>query len=218
MHRSANGLLLEPEEIQKERTLTPEERKELKYYKKMADAYTPLLKLFSSEWCNQITYDSLQIHGGSGFMKDFPIERMVRDARITTIYEGTSQLQVVASIKAVTTGVFAEKMAEYDAVLADAANLADQKAKLLAMTEEYKKAVELATAPKDQDYLDFQARALVEMAGNIIISYLLLTDSLRDAKFLPVANNFLKLAYADNKQRFEYVANGKPEDLEGYRL
>ncbi len=206
------------QEIQKERTLTPEERKELKYYKKMADAYTPLLKLFSSEWCNQITYDSLQIHGGSGFMKDFPIERMVRDARITTIYEGTSQLQVVASIKAVTTGVFAEKMAEYDAVLADAANLADQKAKLLAMTEDYKKAVELATAPKDQDYLDFQARALVEMAGNIIISYLLLTDSLRDAKFLPVANNFLELAYADNKQRFEYVSNGKPEDLEGYRL
>ena len=183
----------------------------------MADAFTPLLKLFSSEWCNSVCYDALQIHGGSGYMKDFPIERMVRDARITTIYEGTSQLQVVAAIKGVTTGVFAEKMAEYDKMLEGVEKFAAQKAKLLEMTEDFKASVEKVTALKNQEYLDFQARNLVEMAGNIVISYLLFTDSLRGEQFEKPANTFFKLAYADNKQRKTYVDNGEVSDLENYR-
>ena len=77
--------------IANERTLNKEEREEMKKYQKLADIFTPLLKLFSSEYANEIAYDALQIHGGSGFMKDYPIERLVRDARITNIYEGTSQ-------------------------------------------------------------------------------------------------------------------------------
>ena len=200
-----------------EGTLPKELRNDLKYFVKMADAFTPLLKLFSSEWCNSVCYDALQIHGGSGYMKDFPIERMVRDARITTIYEGTSQLQVVAAIKGVTTGIFAERMAEYDKMLEGAAHLAEQKAKLLEMTADFNHAVEIVKEYKDNDYLDFQARNLVEMAGNIVISYLLFTDSLRGEQFLAPANIFFKLAVADNAQRFEYVKNGKPEDLNNYR-
>ena len=198
-------------------TLPAELRNDLKYFSKMADAYTPLLKLFSSEWCNSICYDALQIHGGSGYMKDFPIERMVRDARITTIYEGTSQLQVVAAIKGVTTGVFAERMAEYDKMLEESGKFAAQKAKLLELTEDYKAAIEKVTALKNQDYLDFQARNLVEMAGNIIVSYLLFTDSLRGEQFEKPANTFFKLAYADNKQRKTYIDNGEVEDLDNYR-
>ncbi len=99
--------------ISKERKLEKEERDEMKEYNKLADAYTPLLKLFSSEYCNQVTYDAIQIHGGSGYMKDYPVERLARDARITNIYEGTSQLQVVAAIKGVTTGVYLSQMNKY---------------------------------------------------------------------------------------------------------
>jgi 3-(methylthio)propanoyl-CoA dehydrogenase len=89
-----------------DRKLEAEERQEQKKYQRLADVFTPLLKLVSSEYSNQIAYDAVQIHGGAGFMKDFPVERLYRDARITTIYEGTSQLQVVAAIRGVTTGVY----------------------------------------------------------------------------------------------------------------
>ena len=98
--------------IANERTLNKEEREEMKKYQKLADIFTPLLKLFSSEYANEIAYDALQIHGGFGFMKDYPIERLVRDARITNIYEGTSQLQVVAAIRGVTTGQFLKQIRE----------------------------------------------------------------------------------------------------------
>ena len=98
--------------ISKERALDKDERNEMKEYQKLADIYTPLQKLFASEYANEITYDALQIHGGSGFMKDYPIQRYVRDARITNIYEGTSQLQVVAAIRGVTTGQYARQIRE----------------------------------------------------------------------------------------------------------
>jgi alkylation response protein AidB-like acyl-CoA dehydrogenase len=86
------------QKIAEERSLDPEERKEMKKYQKLADVFTPLLKMVSSEYCNEIAYDAIQVHGGTGYMKDFPVERLYRDARITSIYEGTSQLQVVAAI------------------------------------------------------------------------------------------------------------------------
>jgi len=101
-------------QISTERDLTKEEKEEQKKYQKLADAYTPLAKGLTSEFCNEIAYDSLQIHGGSGFMKDYPIERIYRDARITTIYEGTTQLQIVAAIKGVTTGAYYAQMQEYE--------------------------------------------------------------------------------------------------------
>ena len=92
--------------VQEHRALTPEEKLDNKKYQKSSDVMTPLTKLFSSEYCNQIAYDGLQIHGGTGFMKDFAIERIYRDARITSIYEGTSQLQVIAAIKGVVNGQY----------------------------------------------------------------------------------------------------------------
>ena len=107
------------EEVMKERRLEKEERMEMKHYMKLANVFTPLIKLTSSEACNAMAYDSLQIHGGTGFMKDFPIERIYRDARITTIYEGTTQLQAVAAIKGVTTGVYLEQIKYYDAQVSD---------------------------------------------------------------------------------------------------
>ena len=99
--------------ISHERPLEAEERQEMKYYNKLADGFTPLLKLFSSEYANQMAYDAIQIHGGSGFMKDYACERLYRDARIMNIYEGTSQLQVVAAINHVTKGTYLEQIKRY---------------------------------------------------------------------------------------------------------
>ena len=164
-----------------------------------------------------MAYDSLQILGGSGYMKDYPVERLTRDARITTIYEGTSQLQVVAAIKGVTTGVYAEQMRFYDSQLNGNTVLAWEKAKLQQMTAEFENAVRTVESYKNLEYVDFQARNLVEMAGNIIISYLLFTDSVRDSKYLPVARVFFKTAIAQNRERQEYINNASPDDLEAFR-
>ncbi|WP_234408946.1 acyl-CoA dehydrogenase family protein [Marinilabilia salmonicolor] len=102
--------------LSEKRQLTKEERDDMKYYQRLADFFTPLLKGMSSEYCNQLAYDALQIHGGSGFMKDYPIERIYRDARITTIYEGTTQLQVVAAIRGVTTDGYLKRIREFEAM------------------------------------------------------------------------------------------------------
>ncbi|MFG6424489.1 MAG: acyl-CoA dehydrogenase family protein, partial [Paramuribaculum sp.] len=102
------------EDIARERDLSKEERAEMKRYSKLADACTPLVKGLGSEYCNQNAYDAIQIHGGSGFMKDYACERVYRDARITSIYEGTTQLQVVAAIRHVTTGTYLNMMHEYE--------------------------------------------------------------------------------------------------------
>ena len=103
------------DDIARERKLTPEERQEAKAYNKLADALTPMAKGMGSEYCNQNAYDCIQVHGGSGFMKDYACERLYRDARITSIYEGTTQLQVVAAIRHVTTGTYRSLMENYAA-------------------------------------------------------------------------------------------------------
>ena len=147
------------DDIAKERTLTPEERKESKHYSRLADALTPLAKGMGSEYCNQNAYDCIQIHGGSGFMKDYACERIYRDARITSIYEGTTQLQVVAAIRHVTTGTYLNLINEYNAeeVKPELQGLKDR---LVAMTQRYAKAVETVTAVDDSAYGDFMARRL----------------------------------------------------------
>ncbi len=203
--------------ISQDRKLEKNEREEQKEFNKLADCYTPLLKLFASEYSNQIAYDSLQIHGGSGFMKDYPIERIIRDARITTIYEGTSQLQVVAAIKGVTTGVFLQQMKAYAATPVHT-DMEYMKKTLADMTEEYVKAYELVHAVGDNEYLDFHARRLVEMAGHIIMGYLLLLDAQRDARFTNSADVYIKLGAAWNKDRYSYIAKSHIDDLGIYKM
>lgn len=197
---------------QKERKLTKEERMEMKDNKRLADVYTPLLKLISSEYSNQISYDSIQIHGGAGYMKDFPIERIYRDARITTIYEGTSQLQVVAAIRGVTTGVFTKRIKQYEEMLNEP-ELEHIKRKLMDMTADYEAAIKTVTDIKDNEYTDFHARRLVEMAGNIIMTYLLGLDTMRNAKFRNDTEVFLKIAEAQNKEHANYIANFELKDM-----
>ena len=197
--------------LAEERKLSPEERNESKKFQKLADMFTPMLKLMSSEYCNQNAYDSLQIHGGSGFMKDYPIERIYRDARITTIYEGTSQLQVVAAQRYVTNGSYLAQMREYEHIPVKP-EYEPYKKEVFEMTEQYAKAVELLNG-KDSEYIDFHARRLVEMASHIIMSYLLLIDTQRDESYSASMEIFIDKAKSWNNERFSYV-----NDFTDYKL
>lgn len=199
-----------------ERKLEPEERNENKYYLKLADVFTPLLKLFSSEYCNQIAYDAIQIHGGTGYMKDFPVERIYRDARITTIYEGTSQLQVVAAIRGVGNGAYLKAMHTY-AETTVKPELQFMHSVLGKMTDQYAKTVEKVNEHDDNEYLDYHARRLVEMAGNIIMGYLLLHDANRNDEYTKSADIFIRMVRAENIAKVGFINQSHPKDLGAFK-
>jgi hypothetical protein len=203
------------EDIARTRTLTPEERNEMKYFQRLADAYTPLVKLMSSEYCNQIAYDAIQIHGGTGFMKDFPVERLYRDARITSIYEGTSQLQVVAAIRGVGSGVYINKLKEYEAETLKP-ELQNLKNCLADMTTRYEKAVEKAKSYENTEMYDLVSRRLVESIANIIMGYLLLMDANRDAVYEKSAHIFILMANAQNREKETFIDCFSEQDMELY--
>ncbi|MBD5314546.1 MAG: acyl-CoA dehydrogenase family protein [Duncaniella sp.] len=205
------------DDLAKERTLTPDERKESKHYSRLADALTPLAKGMGSEYCNQNAYDCIQIHGGSGFMKDYACERLYRDARITSIYEGTTQLQVVAAIRHVTTGTYLNLINEYNAEEVKP-ELQALKSRLEAMTERYAKAVETVTAVDDSAYGDFMARRLVEMAGCIVMSYLLLLDANRNDSFKRSAEVYANIAQAEVNKHADFIANFNPAEVAIYKV
>ena len=204
------------EDIAKERSLTADERAEMKHYSKLADALTPMAKGMGSEYCNQNAYDCIQVHGGSGFMKDYACERLYRDARITSIYEGTTQLQVVAAIRHVTTGTYKALIESY-AAQEYKPELQALKDNLAAMTEQYVKAVEAVSAANDTAYTDFMARRMVEMAGNIIMGYLLLGDANRNESFVKSATVYNKLAQAEVAKHADFIANFNPAQLDFYK-
>ena len=204
------------EDIAKERSLTADERKEMKFYSKLADACTPLVKGMGSEYCNQNAYDCIQIHGGSGFMKDYACERVYRDARITSIYEGTTQLQVVAAIRHVTTGTYLSLIRDYESQEI-AESLQPLRETLKAMTAKYEAAVATVLEAKDQTYTDFMARRMVEMAGNIIMGYLLLLDANRSADFTRSAEVYVKLGEAEVAKHADFIANFAPAQVEMYK-
>ncbi len=205
------------EHISKERSLTPEERTELKAYQKLADIFTPMSKGLSSEVCNQVAYDALQIHGGSGFMKDYPIERIYRDARITSIYEGTTQLQVVAAVRGVTTGGYLAQMKAYEAMEVKP-ELLGYRNYISEMTSEYEEAVKMVMETANNEYTDFHARRLVEMAGNIMMSHLLVLDTNRDHQYWKSLDIFLKIARGENRGKMEFIRITNPADLGKYKI
>ena len=187
------------EDIARERPLTADERKELKNYKKLADALTPMAKGLSSEYCNQNAYDCIQIHGGSGFMKDYACERIYRDARITSIYEGTTQLQVVAAIRHVLTATYRTLIDGYAATEVRP-ELQAVKDTLANMAEAYYAAAADVSAANNQEYTDLMARRLVEMAGFTVMGYLLLLDAQRNESFTKSLHVYVNLAQAENHQ------------------
>ena len=173
-----------------------------------------------SEYCNQICYDAIQIHGGPGFMKDFPVERMYRDARITTIYEGTTQLQVVAAIRSVINNTYSDIIKSF-AELPVTPEFETLKEDLIEMTAEFESAREIVNNFKNDEVLDFQARRLVEMASHIIITYILLHDALRsnaDCYSLKRSTfTYLRMVKAIHKAHLSYISDFKIEDLADYK-
>ena len=204
------------EDILRERSLNPEERAEMKHYSKLADALTPLAKGLSSEYCNQNAYDCIQIHGGSGFMKDYACERIYRDARITSIYEGTTQLQVVAAIRHVTTGTYKTLIENY-AAREVKPELQAVKDRLVKMTQMYVTAVEKVTTTNDSAYSDFMARRLVEMAGDIVMCYLLLDDANRNDSFTASLHVYANLVEAEICKHADFIAKVTPAEMEYYK-
>jgi len=147
-----------------------EAKQALRKIKRLAAMLTPMSKYYCSEMCNTVAYDSIQVLGGSGYMRDYASERYARDARITTIYEGTSQLQIVAAVRGVCGGT-AEKYLEDLAAMPYADSVKDLLALLAEGTETMKKCVAYV---KEQgvDYMDLWGRPLVDMAIALINGYL----------------------------------------------
>lgn len=205
------------EDIARERSLTPEERKEMKLYNKLADACTPLAKGLTSEYCNRNAYDCIQVHGGSGFMKDYACERVYRDARITSIYEGTTQLQVVAAIRHVTTGTYSQLVGMYSE-MEISEELQPQKKMAEELFKKYEEAVARVHEMNNPEYTDLMARHLVEMAGDVVMSYLLMTDATRygSESLTRSAKVYLTMATANVAKNAAIVASVSPENMNVY--
>lgn len=205
------------EGVENERKLTPEEKADYKEYQKLADAFTPLVKMFASEYANQNAYDSIQVHGGSGFMKDYACERIYRDARILTIYEGTTQLQVVAAIRHVTTGTYLKQIREYEKHAINPEFYSFRK-RLMVMTNLLENSVARVDEIKNQEYLDFQARRLVEIAGHIIMGYILIIDASRNEMFRKSAEVYLNYSEVEVRKHAAFIKTFNVESLDRYRM
>lgn len=205
------------EDISRERKLTPEERAEMKLYNKLADSLTPLAKGMNSEYCNQNAYDALQIHGGSGFMMDYPIQRIARDARITSIYEGTTQLQVVAAIRFVTNGSYLAQMREYEQQEVSASmRPLQERAKTIA--DRLEAAVERVKEVGNQEFQDLCARHLVEIAADGIMLHLLIYNASKAPElFENSAQVYARFVDAEVAKHHQYIMDLQLEDLDFYR-
>jgi alkylation response protein AidB-like acyl-CoA dehydrogenase len=202
------------DDISRERKLTPEERQEQKKFAKLADAFTPLAKGMNSEYANQNAYDCIQIHGGSGFMMEYACQRIYRDARITSIYEGTTQLQTVAAIRYVTNGSYLATIREFET----AETTTPVIERLKAMADKFEESVNIVKAAQNQELLDFTARKLVEMAADIIMTHLLVKDASRAPElFSQSLTVYLNYAEAEVAKHHEFVKNFDAESLKDYR-
>ena len=203
-------------ELARERTLTPEERAESKIFAKKADALTPIVKGIGSEIANLNAYDCVQVHGGSGYMRDYVCERLYRDARITSIYEGTTQLQVVAAIRYATSGFYGQLLDEYLAVEVPE-TLMPLKARIEKMVLIYKEAVAKVQSLGCQESLDFLSRRLYDMAAYSIMAALLLADSAADEElFASSLARFVALAEALIAGHAAYILGYTPDFLSNY--
>ena len=184
---------------------TDDERAEMRRAAKCADMLTPLLKLMAGEYSNQVAYDAVQVYGGSGYIKEFAVERLYRDARVTTLYEGTSQMQVVAAARYVASGALLSRIREYEA---DASILdvpLRSKVRLKKMTDEFERVCG-EVAAMEGDYPTFHARRLVESGARIVIAYLLLMDSKSDERAELSAATYLNMAEAENCEAAAAIA------------
>ena len=205
------------EDIARDTKLTPEERQEMKKSTRLADAFTPLAKGMNSEYANQNAYDAISIHGGSGFIMEYKCQRLFRDARIFSIYEGTTQLQVVAAIRYITNGTYLSIIKEMleNEVSDDLKPLKERVAKLV---ELYEAAINKVKEANDQAVHDFLARRLYNMTGDIVMSLLILDDATKAPEmFAKSANVYVRMAEEEVLGHSAYIQNFKAEDLESFK-
>ena len=205
------------DDIARERKLTPEEKAEQKKYTRLADAFTPIAKGMNSEYANQNTYDAIQVHGGSGFIMEYKSQRLYRDARIFSIYEGTTQLQVVAAIRYITNGTYASMIQEMlqNEVSAEMQPLKDRVVKMVDKLEE---AIEKVKEDNNQEVLDFLARRLYNMTGDVIMSLLIIEDASKAPElFAKSANVYVRYAEEEVVGHHHFVMNFTAEELPSYR-
>lgn len=204
------------EDIARDRKLTPEERQELKKWNRLADAFTPLAKGTNSEWANQNAYDAISIHGGSGFIMEYKSQRLFRDARIFSIYEGTTQLQVVAAIRYITNGTYLNIMKEMlqGEVSESLKPLQERVAKLVAT---YEACLDKVKAGANQDEHDFLGRRLYDMTADIVASLLILDDATRAPElFEKSANVFVRMAEEEVMGKAAYIQAFQADDLKNF--
>lgn len=202
--------------ISHDRSLEAEERQEMKFYNRLADGFTPLAKMFASEYANEVAYDSIQIHGGSGYMKDYACERLYRDARIMNIYEGTTQLQVVAAINHVTKGTYLEQIMRYEENARTEATKAMGE-QLVELRKTYEQVVaRVESIDKEATgYKEFHSRRLVEIAGYIIMSHIMLRQAAEcEADYLNPTKIFVKYASKKVAEAAAYINASEASDVE----
>lgn len=205
------------EDIQRDRALTLEEKQELKKYSRLADAFTPLAKGMTSEYANQNAYDGVSIHGGSGFIMEYKCQRLMRDARIFSIYEGTTQLQVVAAIRYITNGTYLNIIKE---MLAEnvAEELLPLKLAVEQMVQAYEEAVQAVKDANNQEVHDFLARRLYDMTGEIVMSLLMLEDATRAPElFAKSAHVYVHMAQENVAGKAAYIHSFAAQDLDHFR-
>ena len=205
------------EDIARDTKLTPEERQEMKKYTRLADAFTPLAKGMNSEYANQNAYDAISIHGGSGFIMEYKCQRLFRDARIFSIYEGTTQLQVVAAIRYITNGTYLSIIKEMlESEVSD--DLKPLKARVAKLVDLYEAAINKVKEANDQAVHDFLARRLYNMTGDIVMSLLILDDATKAPEmFAKSANVYVRMAEEEVLGHSAYIQNFKAEDLESFK-
>ena len=205
------------DDISRERKLTPEERAEQKKYTRLADAFTPLAKGMNSEYANQNAYDAIQIHGGSGFIMEYKSQRLYRDARIFSIYEGTTQLQVVAAIRYITNGTYLTMMKEMlETEVAE--ELRPLKVRVEEMVKRYEQSINYVKESGSQEVNDLLARRLYDMTAEIIMSLLILDDATRAPElFAKSANVYVRMAEENVVGKSLFVQNLIAEDIKFYR-
>jgi len=222
VYETARNCDLENNNLRVLETRAPADEQELKrrkndarVFKRLNGMLTPMSKYYASEMCVKVANEAIQVLGGSGYMKDYPVERHLRDARITTIYEGTSQLQIVAAVRGVCSGAFENRAAELEQKDYSDDVLKRLKAKLVEARELVLKAVAFAKE-KGPGYTDLYGRRLVDSAIAVLVGHLFLAQAKDNSRKQAVARRFIETRLANLRRDLELVASGDRSPLDDY--
>ena len=205
------------DDIARSRKLTPEERAEQKKFAKLADAFTPLAKGMNSEYANQNAYDCIQVHGGSGFMLEYACQRLYRDARITSIYEGTTQLQTVAAIRYITNGFYSSVIQDFENVQTTA-EFESYLDRIKAMAGKLNASIAAVKEAENQELLDICSRHLYDMTGSIVMSHLLLQNATKAPElFAKSLNVYVNLAESEVEKNYNWISRMTADQLDSYK-